>query len=304
MVSGQGQDEVRLVPNGGWDERVVIVRCAPTVDSFIVVTERYVVLIDTLLGPGTAGALLTFAREWLREGRTLLVINTHADWDHCWGNQLFAGPVAVAPAPIIATRACGARFAGGEVGKKLTAMQVSEPGRFEGVLPVGPTVLFDEQLAIDGGDLTLELFLAPGHREDHVAVFIPKIATLLAGDAAESPFPFAASAEALPQLRATLEELAARDAQVTLYCHAPETSGPRLIRENIAYFDRLEAHCRAALARGVPSQPTPDADLERLVGFRFEDAVPAGLDPSGLAEMYRSGHRTHLRMMLEWLGNL
>jgi len=44
---------------------------------------------------------------------SLLVINTHADWDHCWGNQallpgraglgtLFVGDAAEAPLPYVA----------------------------------------------------------------------------------------------------------------------------------------------------------------------------------------------------------
>src|SRR5205823_12393794 len=66
-------------------------------------------------------------------------------------------------------------------------------------------ILFDDQLIIDGGDLTLRLFATPGHQPDHIAILIPEINLLLAGDAAESPFPFAESAAAMPQLRASLE---------------------------------------------------------------------------------------------------
>ena len=90
-------DRVELVPNGGWDSRILVCRCAPTVDSFVVVTTRYVAIVDTLLNPATANALLDIVRPLLRDGRTPLVINTHADWDHCWGNQLFAGRGAPSP---------------------------------------------------------------------------------------------------------------------------------------------------------------------------------------------------------------
>lgn len=295
------RDRVALVPNAGWDARVLVCRCAPTVDAFVVITARYVVLIDTLLNPATARAMLALAQPHLMGGRTLLAVNTHADWDHCWGNQLFAGPDAEAPAPILASRRCAEQFRSPEAASLLRRMREAEPGRFDEVQLVAPTVVFDDHLVIDGGDLTLELFPAPGHTPDHLAIHIPEIGMILAGDAAEYPFPFARSADTLPQLRATLARLAAYKPDAALYCHAPETSGPALIAANIAYFDTLESRCRAALARGIPARPEADADLEALVNYPFATAiaVPPGLT---IPPFYRDGHLAHIRMMLEWLG--
>jgi glyoxylase-like metal-dependent hydrolase (beta-lactamase superfamily II) len=102
-------ETVALVANQGWDARILVCRCGPLVDTFIVVTERYVVLIDTLINRRTAEALLEIAREHL-PGRQLLAVNTHADWDHAWGNHVFAGPSELLPAPIIASRRCAERL--------------------------------------------------------------------------------------------------------------------------------------------------------------------------------------------------
>src|SRR5690349_17498674 len=96
-------DTVTLVPNEGWDQRILVCRCGALVDTFVVVTERYVVLIDTLINQRTAGALLEIARPHLA-GRQLLAVNTHADWDHAWGNHAFRGPGAQARAPIVGSR--------------------------------------------------------------------------------------------------------------------------------------------------------------------------------------------------------
>ncbi len=298
------KDAVRLVPNAGWDGRVLVCRCGPTVDAFIVVSARYVVLVDTLINPRTASAMLGIAREHLGGGRQLLVVNTHADWDHCWGNGIFDGPDALHPAPIVASRRCAEQFRSPEAAPFLREMQGREPARFGEVRLVPPTVLFDERLGIDGGDLTLELFATPGHSPDHVAIAIPEIGLLLAGDAAEAPFPFARSAETLPALRDSLARMAALDPATVLYCHAPVTSGPRLLRDNIAYFDTLEARCRGALARGAPARPAEGEDVEALVGFPFEEAIPAGLDARELDAAgwdYRGGHQAAIRMMLEHL---
>jgi glyoxylase-like metal-dependent hydrolase (beta-lactamase superfamily II) len=295
-----GVECVQLVPNGGWDPRLLLCRCAPTVDSFIVLTTRYVILIDTLFNPATAAELLAIASQHLHDGRTLLVINTHADWDHCWGNQLFAGPEAIAPAPIIATTRCAARF-GAEMTRKLTQLKLSEPERFGQVRPIAPTIQFEERLMIDGGDLTLELFLAPGHTDDHIAITIPEIAMLLAGDAAEYPFPFATTVESLPQLRATLGMMAATKPEQAFYCHAPEGSGPELVQQNIAYFDRVEEACRAATSRGIVVSESDDVELERRIGWTFAEVIGDAEAAAVLPEMYQRGHRAHLRLMLEWV---
>lgn len=293
-------DTVDLVPNGGWDERILVCRCGPLVDTFIVVAERYVVLIDTLINTRTATALLEIARDHL-DGRQLLVMNTHADWDHAWGNHVFAGPSAALPAPIIASRRCAERLRGAEAAQKLAELRANAPGRFDDVRLTPPTVLFDQRLAIDGGDLTLELFATPGHKPDHIAVYIPQIRTLLPGDAAELPFPFVESAAALPAMRDSLARMATLDPAIALYCHAPVTSGPAVLQHNMAYFDTIERHCRDALAHGAPPRPGADADVEALVGFPYAEAVPADMDAAALAGFYRPGHQVAIRAMLEHL---
>jgi glyoxylase-like metal-dependent hydrolase (beta-lactamase superfamily II) len=292
------QDRVELVPNGGWDERVLLCQCGPLVNTMIVITARYLVFVDTLINRATAEALLALAEPW-RDGRQLLAVNTHADWDHAWGNATF-GAQGV---PVLGTRRCAERLRDAREAGKLAELRGEHPGRFDDVELTPPTLLFDERFVIDGGDLTLELFATPGHRDDHISVFIPEIGTLLAGDAAELPFPFVESAAAMPGLRASLARMAALEPRAALYCHAPPGAGPAVLHENIAYFDRVEQRCRAALASGAPALPAPDADVEQLVGFPFAEAVPAGLDAAALAGFYQGGHREALRAMLEHLGS-
>jgi len=300
-------DTVALVPNQGWDQRILVCRCGTLVDTFIVVSERYVVLIDTLINRVTAEALLAIAREHMT-GRQVLAVNTHADWDHAWGNHVFAGPGAALTAPIIATRGCAERLRSEAARRKLAQMRAGEPGRFDDVVLTPPSMLFEQRLTIDGGDLTLDLFATPGHRADHIAVFIPEIRTLLPGDAAELPFPFVDSAATMPAMRESLARMAALQPETALYCHAPVDSGPGLLQQNMAYFDTIEQRCRAALARnpdewrgGVPGTPAANADVEALVGFPFADALPAGADAAALEGFYRPGHQAAIRAMLEFL---
>jgi glyoxylase-like metal-dependent hydrolase (beta-lactamase superfamily II) len=295
-------NEVVLVPNQGWDERLLVCRNGEMVDTFIVVTERYVVLIDTVINPATARQMLAFAQPHLTGARQLLVVNTHADYDHAWGNQIFDGPHAEHTAPIIGTRGCAELLRSAEGAAYLQEMQKKEPALFGEVVLTPPTLLFDEQLTIDGGDLTLELFATPGHTVDHAAIFIPEISTLLAADAAELPFPLARTVEGLPTMRASLAKLAALDAATVLYCHAPVTIGPGLIQQNIRYYDQLEARCRAALANGAPPQPAADVDVAALIDYPFADAVTVGAYGDFIGEHHaRSWHPHAIRMMLEWV---
>ena len=294
-------NQVTWLPNQGWDSRIHIAANGDLVNVFVVITQRYVVLVDTLLNATTAQALVDFAQPHLT-GRQLLVINTHADWDHAWGNQLFAGLNASCPAPIIAHAACAARFDLPETHLLLQQFQREQPAIFGDVILTKPTLTYTGKLTIDGGDLTLHLFHTPGHTADHVAIYIPEISTLFAGDAAELPFPFAEGATTLPDLRASLASLDDISANTVLYCHAPPTIGPQLIRNNRAYFDALEAASRAALARGLDPARIPDAELAVAVGCDYAAVTPTGgawddVSPANRTE----GHAQQLRMMLTWV---
>ena len=306
-MSDAGIAQVTLVPNQGWDPRILVCvyelaygAYALPMHVFVVVSERYVVLVDTLVNEATAQALLELARPHLH-GRGLLVVNTHADYDHAWGNQLFAAAHGMAPAPIIGTRGCADRMRSNEESEQLLRLQREQPDVYDGVRLCPPDILFDDALTIDGGDLTLRLIATPGHTPDHCSVYIPEIATLLAGDAAEAPFP-SPDEGGLVALRDSLARLDALDARLTLYCHAPVWAGSKLIRGNIEYFDSLEARCRAALANGVPAVPAQGADVEALIRFPYAQAVPAGMKAWAEEGFYRPAHCANIRAMLQHVG--
>ena len=294
-------NQIEWLPNQRWDERIHIAANADLIQVFMVVTARYVVLIDTLLNPTTARALVEQARPYL-VSRQLLVINTHADWDHAWGNQYFAGPTARQPAPIIAHDAARTRFHSPDDHATLRKMRRARPDIFSDVVITQPTLTFTSELWLDGGDLTLYLFPTPGHSPDHIAIFIPEIRTLFAGDAAEIPFPIIHRASDLPAVRASLRAMADLYPRAAFYCHAPPDVGPQLLQDNLAYYQALEAACRAALARGFDARTVPDAELPDALNCCFEDVAPttgAWAEVSPHARTAR--HGVQLRLMLAWL---
>lgn len=294
-------NKVELLPNAGWDERILVCQNGRLVSTFIVVTQRYVVLVDTLINVATAEQMVAFACPSLDPGRQLLVINTHADYDHAWGNQLFAGATAKYPAPIFGSRLC-AEFLRGPETLNEQQLLANEPEIFGDLIRIAPTITFDHDLWIDGGDLSLHLFPTPGHTSDHLSIYIPEINTLLAGDAAELPYPAARTPNGLSAMRKSLATLAALNASSVLYCHAPVGIGPQLLHDNIAYFDQIEAHCRAAIQQGRLPTDDPVADLATLIDLPFAKAVPATVPWQSVHEWYRTkGHAEQIQTMLTWL---
>lgn len=299
-------NQITYVENQGWDERILVCRNGALVDTFIIITTRYVVLVDTLINPTTASQMVDLARPYLAENRSLLVINTHADYDHSWGNQIFAGPQPRYPAPIVGSRECAWLLQSEEAAAELRAFQAREPALFGEVVLTPPTITVDHTARIDGGDLTLELFATPGHTPDHLALYIPEIRTLVAGDAAELPFPLARHQADLPIMRQTLAQLAALNPAVALYCHAPVTIGPALLRENLAYFDRVERACLSALRAGLATAQLinnpDDAAVIQLVGLPLSAALPAGpLWQAQQPTSWQAGHAEQIRAMAAWL---
>jgi glyoxylase-like metal-dependent hydrolase (beta-lactamase superfamily II) len=217
------------------DPRIRFFRAGEEVDTFVVLTSRFAVFIDTMSTPALMRQVIEKVRPDL-DGRLMLVINTHADWDHVYGNSLFA-PGGEQPALIIGRALTHERLRSPAALERLRRQQAEE-NRFAQVTLVPPDLVFADALTLYGGDLTLELVPTPGHTPDHCSVWIPEIGTLLAGDAAEFPFPSVRGGATLAQVRSSLQYLMTLNPRVVLPCHGG-TTGPDLLDQNLAYFSRL-----------------------------------------------------------------
>jgi glyoxylase-like metal-dependent hydrolase (beta-lactamase superfamily II) len=294
MTAEPPPPQLAELPNGGWDSRLRMFRAGDEVDTFALVTRRYVVMIDTMSTPELAAGIVAALAGDLRR-RQLLVVNTHADYDHCWGNAIFAAPGGAHPAPIIGHALARQRLLGRLARQKLRARQRQE-ARFASVVLVPPSITFTSALRIDGGDLALELLHTPGHTADHVAVWVPELRLVLAGDTAELPWPKVGSAATLPRLRRSLARLRRLDPLRVLPCHGGTTT-PALLARNLAYFDNLAAQAQAALAaHALPSEWDTRDDLPALIGVPLAAAArQAGVDHATLPDLYRQFHLTNTR---------
>ena len=136
----------------------------------------------------------------------------------------------------------------------------------------------------------------PGHTPDHCSVWILKISTLLAGDAAEFPFPSVRGGATLGQVRASLHYLKTFNPSVVLPCHGG-TTGPDLLDQNLAYFSRLRDLVKAEAPLGHGSALT-EAALPSPLKY---EAILEGLGtiPERVPAFYRGFHLDAVRATVE-----
>lgn len=263
------------------------------VDAYVVITERYIVVFDTLLCPADVSIMMQVVEDQL-PGRQLLVVNSHADWDHSWGNAYFTGERA---APILAHDHCFTRLQSEEASKGLLDYQKRYPV-FQNVSLVAPTITFAQLLTIHGGDLTIELLHAPGHTTDHIAAWIPELSLLLAFDAVEKPIPFLENAEAVPSMFATLERFLALQPKRVLCSHGKSTNAA-LVEENLSYFREIERRSRNLLQKHHPTNDELEHASE-VIHYSFDEIIAGSTVPFDRT-FYAWAHDKNVRSLLEWL---
>jgi glyoxylase-like metal-dependent hydrolase (beta-lactamase superfamily II) len=293
---------VLFVPEMSNDARIRVFRRAfdavgefegMEVDAYIVITTTTVVVLDTLLCPEDVESMMEMVQSD-SAGRQILVVNSHADWDHAWGNAYFTGKHS---APIIAHEHGMVRMLSEEAQVELADFQQRYP-IFQNVTLLPATLTFKTGLTIHGGDLTIELMPAPGHHRDHIAAWIPELRLLLAFDAVEKPLPCLENAEAVPSMVRTLEHFLAMEPERVLCSHGKTTS-PQLVKENLTYLREIERRSQVLLREHQPS----DVELEHAataIHYPFDEVV-AGLDEPVDRTFYSWAHDANARYMLQWL---
>ncbi|MBY5770942.1 MBL fold metallo-hydrolase [Rhizobium leguminosarum] len=266
------------------DDRIVIVRAGDEVDAVFVRTERFNVLIDTLGTPELCLTALDLLGEQMN-ARPLIVINSHMDWDHFWGNAAIAGR-----APIIAHAATLDRLHDPSA-REVLRDKASQDSRFRNVDLIGPDITFSGSMTLNGGDLTLELIHTPGHTPDHIAVWIPELRICLAADAVEYPIPevWSKNAGDLRLIRSSLERIRDLNARLVIPAHG-RTRSPSAVDDNLAYFQAL-----ADRVGSLSESQLADPQLGSSSGLRLEDFVPIpdGM-PSDVVAFYRNCQETNL----------
>jgi cyclase len=247
-----------LVPNGSWGEtNLGLVRCGDQS-----------VLIDTCWDLHFMREMLDHAAPVLHGAPIRQVINTHADGDHCWGNQLFAD------LPITSTRASAAQIHqhppaqlralqwGSALFRHLPAAGVDglgrymgdmlRPYRFDGVRVLAANRTFSGDTTIEVNGLSLQLMeVGPAHTDGDCIVHIPARGVVYAGDILFVGVTPVAWAGPVSRIVAGLRRVLALQPDVIVPGHGP-LAAPADVLAQIGYWEWLQDSLRSQAQSGIP----------------------------------------------------
>jgi len=282
-----------LQPDGSWGWS----------NAGLIVDGEATLLVDTLYDLRlTAEMLDAFRDVYPPAGRIGTLVNTHANGDHCYGNQLVEG------AEIIATRAAAEempKFAPDKMARlmRLTRALSRLPRPF-GALPVGPGMIglrdlglyfsrnfasftfddmrltlpsrtFEGELSLRVGDRDVHLIeVGPAHTRGDLLVHVPSSRTIFTGDILFSNGHPIVWDGPIANWERACERIVALAPEVIVPGHGPIV-GLEAVRRLQDYFRHVRREARRRFDAGVgvmdaaldiPMQPFDDwGDAERLV---------------------------------------
>ncbi len=201
---------------------------SPT-NVFVIIGERHIFICDTFLGPESMKEVKEYLKKY--SDKTIIIFNSHYDWDHHWGNCAFPD------ARIYAHHLTREKII--EEGEKsLEAYKEFQRGKIT-ITP--PNIVFYN--AISFIDEQVDIFHSPGHTEDSSSCFdlIGKI--LFVGDNVEDPIPYIRSdLDGVKDYVETLELYNILEFDKLIPGHGP-ISDKKLLKQNLDYlkhFPELE----------------------------------------------------------------
>ncbi|MFM7964506.1 MAG: MBL fold metallo-hydrolase [Actinomycetota bacterium] len=167
-----------LQPDGGWGYS----------NAGLIVGDGRSLLVDTLFDLKLTDAMLASMSPLTRAAPVTTVVNTHANGDHCYGNE------RVANAEIIASKSAAEEMQ--HVPPAMLAALNRAPGEvgelfrrffgdfdFDGITLTLPTRTFEGRLDVDVAGRVVELIeVGPAHTNGDVIVHVPDAKVVYTGD--------------------------------------------------------------------------------------------------------------------------
>jgi glyoxylase-like metal-dependent hydrolase (beta-lactamase superfamily II) len=228
-----------------------------------VLGEDEVLVVDTRSLAAEAGELLADLGRLTRLP-CRQVVNTHAHFDHCFGNA------TLRPAAIWGHRRCAAhlRDRAGQERAHLLRWLPEAAGELDGLVLDPPDRLVDDagtDLEVGGRRVELR-FCGRGHTDHDLVVVVPDAGVAFAGDLVEEGAPPVYGADAFPLAwPATLEQVLALAPPVVVPGHG------NVVDHGFVRGQREELAAMAALCRRVAAGDLPAA--EAVAAAPFPEAI-------------------------------
>jgi cyclase len=238
-----------LQPDGGWGWS----------NAGLVVDGERTLLVDTLFDRPLTERMLREMRRAVPAAASIdTLVNTHANGDHCYGNELVRGARIVASEQAAAEMTALPPAAMAALVEQAPAM--GELGAFflecfgafdfRGIELALPQETFSGERQIRLGERELALIeVGPAHTRGDTLVHAPRERILFSGDILFSGRHPITWAGPVSNWIAACERILAMDPEVIVPGHGP-LAGPDAVRELKAYFEYLYEQARACHAAG------------------------------------------------------
>jgi cyclase len=252
-----------LQPDGGWGWS----------NAGLVVDGECTLLVDTLYDLALTEQMLQAMRRAVpAAARIDTLVNTHANGDHCYGNQLVAGARIVASVPTAAEMpelppaAMAALLEQAPAMGELGAFFLKCFGAFDfkGIELALPEQTFTGELTMHVGDRELQLIeVGPAHTRGDTLVHVVNDSVLFSGDILFSQAHPIAWAGPVSNWIAACDRIVAMDVDVIVPGHGP-VAGLDAVRELKAYFEYLYAEAQVRHGQGMTAlQAARSISLQR-----------------------------------------
>lgn len=235
-----------LQPDGSWGWS----------NAGLVVGDGVSLLVDTLFDLRLTAEMLGSMSAVTRTAPIATLVNTHANGDHCYGNELVQGAEIIASAAtahemteVPPSMLAALNRAEGEVGALFR--HFFGAFEFEGIEVTMPTRTFEGRLDVEVGGRTVELIeVGPAHTSGDTLAYVPDAKTVYTGDIlfiGGTPIVWAGP---LSNWVAACDLMLGMDIETVVPGHGPVTdkSGVAAVRDYLAFVD---AQASARHAAGV-----------------------------------------------------
>ena len=196
---------------------------------YVINGEEHLFICDTGFGSDSVNEILDYLRIIDIHSKPFIVFNSHADYDHVWGNHVFKESEIIAHelSPEIFQKE------GEEILEKYWEHKRGE------VILTPPNKLFKEKIVFKTEGV--EFYHSPGHTLESSSCFDHKEKILFVGDNIESPFPYINFLN-LENYCDSLREYLNRNAKVIISGHDEVMFDESLILNNLQYLETIQSN--------------------------------------------------------------